>query len=133
MESIKYEQFTRVPFQVSDQIVKKKSILELRKNLSKDASKHNLSFRNEFYENDIVLSKDFWQIKRKNYIPEITWRIIGKSLPYNYNTRNCYLCLNEKLEIALYEEENLLYKKTELISKRCYQNKFMLLRHGSKE
>ena len=40
-----------------------------------------------------------------------------KCLPYNYNSKKCHLCLNEKLEIALYEGENLLNKKTELISK----------------
>ena len=63
----------------------------------------------------------------KNYTPKITWRIVRKCPPYNYNSRKCYLCLNEKLEIALYEGENLLNKKTELISKCCRQNKFMLL------
>ena len=83
---------------------------------------HNLSFRNEFYKNDTELSKELWQIKMKNYTPKITWRIIRKCPPYNYNSRKCYLCLNEKLEIALYEGENLLNKKTELISKCCHQN-----------
>ena len=29
--------------------------------------------------------------------------IIKKCLPYIYNNRKCYLCLNEKREIALYE------------------------------
>ena len=72
-------------------------------------------------------------MKMKNYTPEITLRIIRKCLPYNYSSRKCYLCLNEKLEIALYEGENLLIKKTELISKCRQQNKFMLLRHDSKE
>ena len=69
----------------------------------------------------------------KNYTPEITWRIIRKCLPYNYNSRKCDLCLNEKLEIALYKGQNLLNKKTELISKCRHQNKFMLLRHDSKD
>ena len=71
----------------------------------------------------------------KHYIfsSEMTWRIIRKFLPYNYNSRKCCLCLNEKLEIALYEGGNLLNKKTELISKCRHQNKFMLLRHDSKD
>ena len=30
---------------------------------------------------------------------------------YNYNTRKCYLCLNEKLGILLEEGENFLNKK----------------------
>ena len=59
--------------------------------------------------------------------------IIRKCLPYNYNSRKCYLCFNEKREIALYEEVNLQNKKTELVSKCRHQNKFMLLRHDSKD
>ena len=63
------------------------------------------------------LSKELWQIKIKNNTPKMTWRMIRKCLPYNYKSRKCYLQLNEKLEIALYERENLLNKKKELISK----------------
>ena len=40
---------------------------------------------------------------------------------------------NKKLEIALYETENLLNKKTKLISKCRLQKKFMILRHASKD
>ena len=65
------------------------------------------------------------------YTPKITWKI-RKCLPYNYN-RKCFLSLNKKLEIALYEGEKLLNKKTELIFKYRHQNKFMLLRHDSTE
>ena len=61
----------------------------------------NLSLRNKFYKNHTELSKELWQIKMKNYTPEITWRIIRKCLPYNYNRKKCYFCLHEKLEIAL--------------------------------
>ena len=78
---------------------------------------HNLSFRNEFYENDTELSKELWQIKMMNYTLKMTWRIVRKCPPYNCNSRKCYFCLNEKLEIALYEGESLLNKETELISK----------------
>ena len=77
----------------------------------------DLSFKNEFYKNDMELSKELWQIKIKNNTPKMTWRMIRKCLPYNYKSRKCYLQLNEKLEIALYERENLLNKKKELISK----------------
>ena len=69
----------------------------------------------------------------KNYTSEKTWRIIRKSLSYDYNSKKCYLCLNEKLEIALYEGENLLNKKMKLISKCRHQNKFMLLHNDSKD
>ena len=94
---------------------------------------HNLSFRNELEKNKTEVSKELWQIKIKNYTPEITWIIIKKCLPYNYSSRKCYLCQNEKLEIALYERVNLLNKKVELISKCRHQDRFMLLRHDSKD
>ena len=74
----------------------------------------NFSFKNEFYKNG--LSKEvLWQIKMKNYIPKITLSELEENA--TYNSRKCYLCLNEKLEKALYEGENFLNKKTELISK----------------
>ena len=82
----------------------------------------NSSFRNGFCKNDTELSKELWQKKMKNYIPKITSRIIRKCLAYYYNYRKCYLCLNETLEIALYEGVNLLNKK-----------KFMLSRYDSKD
>ena len=43
---------------------------------------YNLSFRNEFYKNNTELSEELWQIKMKNYTPQIT------CLPHNYNTTN---------------------------------------------
>ena len=64
----------------------------------------------------------------KNYTPKITFiRIIRKCLPYYYNGRKSYLCLNEKVEIALYEGENLLNKKMELISKKVSVYKYLYI------
>ena len=47
-------------------------------------------------------------------------------------TKRCSLCLNEKLKILRNRENNLLNKKCEIISKFCYQNKYMLLTLVSK-
>ena len=80
---------------------------------------HNLSLRNEFYRNCTNSSKEHWKIKMKNCTPKIIWKNIRKWPPYNYNSSKCYLCLNEKLEIALYEGVILLNKKTELFPKFC--------------
>ena len=63
----------------------------------------------------------------KNYSPQIT------CLANNFNTTKCYLYLNEKLETTLYEGQNLLNKKTQLISKCRHQNKFMILSHDPKD
>ena len=43
------------------------------------------------------------------------------------------MCLNEKLEIASYKDDNLLNKRSELINKCRHQNKFNLLLHDSKD
>ena len=39
------------------------------------------------------------------------------SVLYSPQTKRCLLCLNEKLEIAAYKEQNLLNKRNEIISK----------------
>ena len=94
---------------------------------------HKKSFNNEYYRNETELAKEIWKIKSKNYTPTISWKIVRKCLPFNPCVKRCHLCLNEKLEIALFKEENLLNKKSELISKCRHQNKFMLIKHDSKD
>ena len=42
---------------------------------------------------------------------------------FNVHTKKCHLCLYEKLEVASYTQDNLVIKKTELITKYPYQNK----------
>ena len=94
---------------------------------------HTKSFNPEHYQNDTDLSTEYWTIKRNRFTPEVTWRIIRKCASLNTTKINFYLCLNEKLEIASYKGDNLLNKRSELISKCKHQNKFILLRHGSKD
>ena len=72
---------------------------------------HTKSFNLEHYENGVELSKGYWTIKRNHFTPKVTWRIIRKCTPFNTTKRKCYLCLNEKLEIASYKGDNLLNKR----------------------
>ena len=46
--------------------------------------------------------------------------------PYRCGTRRWDLCLTEKYIIARAEQKNLLNKRTELISKCCHRNKYIL-------
>ena len=62
------------------------------------------------------LSKEFWEIKKRNGTPKITWKIIRICGSYNQNSKRCLLCLNEKYEIATYKGDNLLNKRTEIIN-----------------
>ena len=94
---------------------------------------HTKSFNLENYENDTELSEEYWTIKHKHFTPKVTWRIIRKCTAFNTTKRKCYLCLNEKLEIASCKGDNLLNKRSEHISKCRHQNKFTLLRHDSKD
>ena len=60
--------------------------------------------------------------KRRNSVPKIKWRILRKCSRFN-----------EKLEIALSKGNNILNKRTELISKCRHVNKHKLLRHDTKD
>ena len=94
---------------------------------------HTKSFTHEDYANDTELSKEYLDIKRNNFIPEVTWSIVRECPPYSLSKRKCYLCLNEKLEINSYKGNNLLNKRLELINKCRYLNKHTLLRHDTKD
>ena len=81
---------------------------------------------------DTELLKEYWKIKKNNFIPKVTWSIIRECPTYNLNKRKCYLCLNEKLETDSHKENNLLNNRSKLINKRRHLNKHELLRHDSK-
>ena len=73
---------------------------------------HVKSFAHEKHQSDTELSNEFWSIKNNSYTPDIVWEILRKHQRYNPNTKRCYLCLNEKLEIARYKGHNLLDKRS---------------------
>ena len=82
---------------------------------------HTKSFNLEHYEHDT------------DFTPKVIWRIIRKCASFNATKRKCYLCHNEKLEIASHKGNNLLKERSELIHKCGHQNKFSLLRHDNKD
>lgn len=91
-------------------------------------SGHKTSFKHKKHAKSTALSIYFWNIKEKEKVdPILTWSIL-KSVPaYSNITKRCPLCLQEKLEIISYKNpEELLNKKSELISKCRHQNKFQL-------
>ena len=94
---------------------------------------HKKSFNINKYKNETELSKEVWRIKNSNYIPQIKWNILRVCPPYNQSSNKCSLCLNEKLLIALYNKDNLLNKRNELVSKCRHVNKYTLLRHDTND
>ena len=56
-----------------------------------------------------------------------------KGVPYNPQTKRCLLCLNEKLEIAAYKEQNLLNKRNKIVSKYQHHCKYTAAKYNTKD
>ena len=92
-----------------------------------------MSFNNEGHSTDTTLSKYVWEVKRKLKIM-LKWYIV-KSVPaYSNIFKKCELCLQEKFEILNYPNPNeLLKKRSELISKCRHVNKILLSNYKSND
>ena len=77
------------------------------------------------------LSKEFWEIKKRNGTPKITWKITKICRSYNPNSKRCFLSLNEKYEIATYKGDNLLNKRPEIINTCRHRSKYKLANYGT--
>ena len=66
---------------------------------------HKKSLHHLKHKNDTELSKEFWEIEKRNGTSKITWKIIRICSSYNPNSKRCLLRLNEKYEIATYKGE----------------------------
>ena len=93
---------------------------------------HELSFADEEYSNSTELSKEIWKIKDRGHDYSVKWRIIKQYPSYNPVTKRCMLCLGEKMEILERSNENLLNKRSELISGCRHKKDFMLSRYDVK-
>ena len=83
------------------------------------------------HKNDTQLSNGLWKIKASKEEPVLVWKILGQYQPCNVNTKRCLLCLNEKLQIAIHRGNNMLHKRTEIISKCRHRNKYALTSYDS--
>ena len=93
----------------------------------KEHYRNHKAFNNERYRMDTELSKEVWAVKnKKNGTPKISWSIFRRFPPYYLESKRCYFCLNEKLEIAIHKEDNLLKRRCKVISKCRHQNKYKL-------
>ena len=77
---------------------------------------HTQSFTKEARQKDTELSKYIWQLKEEGLEGNIKWDIARRAAPYKCGTRKCDLCITEKLEIALANPENLLNRRSEIVS-----------------
>ena len=80
-------------------------------------SNNKRSFNLAAYKNDTELSNEFRKIKRRNSVPQIKWRILKECSRVNRSSLRYNLCLNVKLEIALFKGNNVINRLTS--SQRC--------------
>ena len=93
---------------------------------------HKKTFNNIKYQTDTELSNEYWNIISTN-TSNVSWEIFGTHKSYNQSSKRCLLCLNEKLAIALHKDDNMLNKRSEIISKCRHRNKYMLASCDSKD
>ena len=87
---------------------------------------HLKSFNHEDYSKETELSKEIWRLKRNNATYNVRWRIKKQIPAYSPTTKNCMLCLHEKMEILYYNGDNLLNKRSEIISTCRHRKKYSL-------
>ena len=87
---------------------------------------HKKSFNHVKYYNESELSKEVWKIKNKGGEYNIKWQIIKQYPAYNPSNKKCALCLNEKLAILEHKGNNLLNKRSEIVSTCRHKHKYML-------
>ena len=96
-------------------------------------SNHQSPFKFSKYKTDTELSTEVKRMEKSVLTPVITWEIVRKQKKKKKKKRKCYLSLNEKLEIATYQENIWLKKKAELISKYRHQNQYALFKYDTKD
>ena len=76
-----------------------------------------------------------WDLKLKhNVTPTLKWCILKSVGPYSNITKKCRLCLQEKFQILSYPiPDELLNKRSELVSKCRHMNKFLLANYKAND
>ena len=94
------------------------------------------SFSNKLYlGHGTSLAKCIWHLKLKdNVTPTLKWHILKSVAPYSNITKKCRLCLPEKFEIFSYPNpDELLNKRSELVSKCGHVNEFLLINYEAND
>ena len=85
---------------------------------------HAKSFQTKKYSNETELSNYVWQLQEKNKPFNISWSIVKKATPYTGGSKRCNLCLEEKFCILKANKQNLLNKRSELVSTCRHKRNF---------
>ena len=88
-------------------------------------NQHQHTFRHNKYRHSTELSNYIWGLKDSNTGYHISWSILSRAHAYTNKTDRCNLCLTEKL-LKSTTKQDILNKRSELISKCRHENKFYL-------
>ena len=116
----------KVTVQVTGEDRQKEQIGLTKPEFKKRHSNHPPSFRQERHEKSTELSKCVWNLKRQNSEYSLGWSVIAQTPGYSNITKLCPLCLREKLEILQANKRVNMNKRSELVSKCRYENKYYL-------
>ena len=83
---------------------------------------HKKTFNNIKYQTDTELLNEYWNIILANKTSNISWEILGTHKSDNQSSKQCLF--SEKLVITLHGDDNMLNKKSEVITKRRHRNKY---------
>ena len=89
---------------------------------------HTFKHRAKMYSTE--LSKTIWRARDNGHEPQVTWSIVKRASTYSGGSRNCDLCLTEKLVILQADHETALSKRSELTGKCRHKNKYKLVNYG---
>ena len=85
---------------------------------------HKLLLNNKNYSSSTALSKHVWDLKNENKQYSTEWSVIKHAKAYESGSKFCPLCLAEKMEILNAPKDSTLNKRSELLPKCRYENKF---------
>ena len=88
---------------------------------------HKSSFKNETYKHSTMLSTYVWNIKENtNKQPQVKFNIKKNILSYRPEIEKCNLCIGEKKEILLADENKIINRNDEILTKCRHRNKYLL-------
>ena len=87
---------------------------------------HKQSFKFENKKHATELLKAVKKAKDAGQTPLTEWSIVKRVSPNQCGSKTCQFCQAEKMFILQIDKKNLLNKRSELVSKCCHINKFLL-------
>ena len=89
---------------------------------------HCQSFKKEELSNSTALSKFIWE-NEKNPEPNIKWEVIAKAKSYSAGSKDCNLCLTEKVYILKNSRDQRCLNKRSELAQKCRHKIGKTLQH----